>query len=452
MKTGAGVFVALRLLGSAASRKSLQGDGAFRRNPAQGGRYLRGAILGIALSLVPFIVVLVVADGMIEGISARYLETYAYHFQANPLRSFTAGEFAAAASSLVGQVPGVVGAWPEIRGAALLVAKGESAPAMVRGIDPALLADPGVREFLIASEGSLSLDKGRILVGKTMADNLGIKVGETLSLLTTGDPRGRGARARTALFRVSGIVSAGYRDLDELWVFVPLATAERILPANSRQELIGIKVADPYADPESERSALGRRLNGAAAPGITDWIVRPWKEVERNLFASFATTRALLLIIMALTICVAAINVSSALVMLVLERSRDIAILKSTGASDGLIAQVFLIAGGVTGLAGSLIGVGFGALAAWRVNDLIGLLERAIGAIARLLAFVSGAPPPLVTKLLDPAYYLETIPVRLDPAELVLVGGATVLLCLAASILPALRAARLPPLEIFRKA
>ncbi|MEI6876571.1 MAG: FtsX-like permease family protein, partial [Spirochaetota bacterium] len=446
------LFFALRVLGSSSVKSRTPAVSTLRGRNPQGTRYLRGAIIGIALSLIPFIVVLVVADGMIEGITSRYLETYAYHFQATPLEPLDLKELVSSAEEIGTRIPDVLGVWPEIRGAAVALYNGESAPAMIRGIAPGLLKDEGTRRYLNVSSGSLTIGSGKVLVGKSLATALGIEVGERLSLLTTGIA-GRENLPRATMFRVAGIVSAGYRDLDELWVFIPLEAAGRILPVQSRQGLIGVKVAHPFEDPEALRVALSNTLNGdrkVAGPGPI-WAVRPWREVERNLFASFATTRSLLLVIMALTIGVAAANVSSALVMLVFERSRDIAILKSMGASNGFIVLAFLIAGGATGVLGTIIGIGIGAILAWRVNDLIAILEGFIGLVSRIGALILGTPPPQAPKLLDPAYYLERIPVRLDFAELLLVAAVSILLCLAVSTLPALRAARLPPLEIFRK-
>ena len=154
---------------------------------------------------------------------------------------------------------------------------------------------------------------------------------------------------------------------------------------------------------------------------------------------------------MALAVAVAAINVGSALVMLVLERRRDIAILKSAGASPGFIGRVFVLTGLAIGGAGTVIGIGIGSLVAWRINDLISLVEALINILSRLSATLAGAAPRASFRLLDPAYYLERIPVSIKPGELAAVLGTSLALCLLASLLPAGRAARLSPLEIFRR-
>jgi len=424
-----------------------EGEGGRQK---RGARYLRGAVLGIALSLVPFVVVLVVADGMIEGITSRYLETWSYHLQASLPFAAPKGAVLEKAAARLRELPGVKGAWPELRGAAVAFKEGSSAPALLRGVDPGFLAEEGVRRYLSLEAGSLELGERQVLIGKELADTLGVAPGDSLSLLTAERREGE-LRPRASFFRISGIVSAGYRDLDELWIFMGRSNVERLIAPASRQALVGIKVENPYGELAGLASTIAAELDKTEGGGEMTWTARSWKELERSLFASFTTTRFLLLVIMALSIAVAAVNVSSALIMLVIERSRDIAILKSAGASKGFVALVFIIAGGGTGLAGTLIGLGLGTLLALRVNELIALIEGLASALASTYAFLTGGGSPSPLRLLDPAYYLERIPVRIDTGELALVAGLTLGLCLLSSILPALRAARLPPLEIFRK-
>jgi lipoprotein-releasing system permease protein len=139
-------------------------------------------------------------------------------------------------------------------------------------------------------------------------------------------------------------------------------------------------------------------------------------------------------------------------VMLALERRRDIAILKSAGASPGFIAAVLSLAGLGTGGIGAVLGLALGTLAAWRINDLIAGAEFAVNLVTQLGAALTAAPTaPAAVRLLDPAYYLERIPVHIRPLELAMVGALCIALCLLAALIPARRASRQSPLEIFRK-
>jgi lipoprotein-releasing system permease protein len=444
MSIGPALFFARRILGLGKGR-ALRAKG----ETAPGSRYLRGAVVGIALSIVPLVVVLIVADGMIEGITARYIEVGTYHLQARPLVPMDETGLAARARA-IRALSTVASAFPEYQGYGVALAGDRTAGVAIRAVDPAFLADPGTAAYLKVNAGQARLDSSnQILLGEALARNLGVKVGDVVSIVTTR-PVSFGANSsafspKVSAFIVRGIVSAGYRELDALWAFVSLKSGSRIFSQGSARSFIGIKIAKPYGDLEAARSQLTSSLG-------EDWSIVTWPEAERNVYKSFSTTRALLLLVMALAVAVAAINVSSALVMLVLERRRDIAILKSSGSSPGFIARVFILAGLGLGAAGTAIGLTLGSAISWKINDILGLVERLINASSRFWAVLTGnAVPRTAIRILDPAYYLERIPVNIKPVELALVAGASLALCLIASLVPARQASRLPPLEIFRK-
>jgi lipoprotein-releasing system permease protein len=444
VRPGPSLFFAGRILG-------LRGRGLPRRaassEEGQGRRYLRGAVLGVALSIVPLVVVLIVADGMIQGITARYIEVGTYHLQAQSFLQVDQRALEEAASAL--RAGAGISAFPEIQGYGVALAGSRTAGVAIRAVDPSFLEDAGTAAYLKAKAGEMRLDaSNQVLLGESLARELGAKVGDTISMVTSrpsygGDPAS--FSPKVSAFRVRGIVSAGYRELDALWAFVSLRAGSRILSAGSSRALVGIKVAAPFGKLEETR-ALARKLLSR------EWTVVTWPEAERNVYQSFATMRALLLLVMALAVAVAAMNVGSALVMLVLERRRDIAILKSAGASPGLISRVFVVAGLFIGGTGTLLGIGAGSFLAWRINDLIAVVERLANEASRLWGTLTGAGAPRTAiRLLDPAYYLERIPVDIRLGELAGILCASLALCFLASIVPAGRASRIPPLELFRK-
>lgn len=442
MSAGPALFFARRILGLRGPGK---GRGALPED-SPGRRYLRGAIVGVALSIVPLVLVLVVADGMIEGITARYIEVGTYHLQAQPLVVVDRPALEAAASSLRSS-PGI-SAFPEFQGYGVAISGSRTAGVAVRAVDPSFLEDEGTKAYLKVKSGEMRLEStNQILLGEPLAKQLGAKVGDAVSIVTSRPAFGGGTSfaPKVSVFRVRGIVSAGYRELDALWAFVSLRAGAKIFWAGSSRAIVGIKVDKPFGNLEGTRAFARSALS-------SDWSVVAWPEAERNVYKSFSTTRALLLLVMALAVAVAAINVGSALVMLVLERRRDIAILKSAGASPGFIGRIFVLTGVAIGGTGTLIGICVGSLLAWRINDLIAGIERFVNGAARLWsAAAGGAGQHAAIRLLDPAYYLERIPVSIQPAELAAVAAASLVLCLLASLVPAGRASRLPPLDIFRK-
>lgn len=407
----------------------------------QARKALVGAVLSVALSLVPLITVMQVADGMIRGITARYVELGTYHAQAFPYASTDlAGARDAARAS-----PGITGAWMERQSVGVAFAHGAREGAMIRGVEPGFIADPSTQEYLQVVSGTAALEKPYdALVGAAMAKKLSLQAGDTLNLITIRSTQNGAMIPRVSILTVRGVVSAGYRDLDAQWLFIAQDTAARILPPDNTRSFVGIKAADPFGAPASARDAVAGRL----PPGFS---VYQWKDIQRNLFESLASTRTMLLLIMAITVAVAAVNVSSALTTLVLERGQEIAVLKSLGASPADLARIFSLGGAALGALGAVCGAAGGLLVSMRINQILGGLERVLNALRALSARMAGGPMPAQYRILDPAYYLESIPVHIPFAEIAVVVIATIALSYVAALGPARRAAALSPLDGFRR-
>jgi lipoprotein-releasing system permease protein len=254
-----------------------------------------------------------------------------------------------------------------------------------------------------------------------------------MTLRVTADGR---SVPRVTVFKVRGIISSGYRELDSLWCIMTLEAGRQFLQDSSPGSFV-LKIDDPYGGADSMAFALSRLLG----PG---YGIYTWKTLQRSQYSSYESTRQLLLFIMALIVLVAAVNVSSATSMLAIERQRDIAVLKAAGAEPGFTGGVFLCGAFLTGLAGSILGISAGLLIGLNVNFLIRSLES-------FLSFLTGLFHGGPVKILDSGYYLETIPVIVDKAAVLLIGVFTVLSSVLASWIPARRAGKLKPVEILRK-
>lgn len=420
---------------------------------------IRSGIVGIALSLVPLVIVFQVANGMIAGISQRFIETGTFHVQAWPV---AAGERAIdpRAVAAVRAVEGVTWAAPELQGMALAATRQRSLGVSVRAVSPDLAAEPGFRATLRVVDGAFALaDPQAVVVGQELARNLGLRVGDPLRLVTASGLGGGALLPRVSNFRVAGIVSSGYQILDGKWVFVNIDRGRRIMPGDTASEILTIKVRRPQALPNPLYPEAGAGRDGAALERIEaalgdHWRCYTWYELSRGQFNNFVVTRNILVFIMVLIVLVAAVNVFSSMVMLVVEKQSEIAILKSVGARPAGVGLIFVVAGGITGAIGATVGLGIGALAAWRVNELMSVLEWLINAVGaglwQLGAGLSGAPYQAV-ELYNPAFYLDRIPIELRLGDFAWMWALTVALSMAASCFPALRAARLRPLQILRK-
>lgn len=424
---------------------------------------MAGAILGIGISLVPLVLVLVVSDGMIQGITNRYMETKTYHLQAAVPEGLGAEE-SRRGMEAIAALPGVKAVYSEKNGSGVAVSPRGSGAVLIRVVAPEFFSDPGARSFLQLAAGRAAPEgKREIVLGSALAAMLQVSPGDSITLITPA----KNAQARASdsafggdfsayspklsFFKVAGVVSAGYRDLDILWAFVSPEAGEGLLSPASAYAFFGIKTLDPYSN------AIGG-LKGEIAAALSrlypDWfepqLVRTWPEIERGLYKSFGTTKSTLLFIMGIALLVAAINLGSALSTFVAERAMDIAVLRSLGAGDAALCRIFVGAGLITGAAGTLGGLFCGLILAWNLNPLISGLEWLVNIVDAGLAFFRGQPSvPL--KLLDPNYYLEKIPLVIDARQIALIAASSLVLSALASLMPSRRAARVSVQELIRK-
>ncbi|MDR0639923.1 MAG: ABC transporter permease [Spirochaetaceae bacterium] len=405
-----------------------------------GSRYLIGAAAGIALSLVPIMVTLIVADGMIRGITDRFLELGTGHIQVwENVRGLDPNRFSLNdAKEVVANNEHVRGVWVEKQGIGIILGFAGRTGVTIRAVESGFWQDAGSARYLEVIEGEAVIERGNeALLGKSLAETAGVKAGDTIRVMTVRQSADGRAIPRTSLFTVKGIVSAGYHELDSLWCIIDYEAGKRILDDALSYSCLLVKVDEPYQN----IAALARELLGELRFGFG---VYTWRELQAAQYDSYESTRQLLLFIMTLIVLVAAVNVSSATSMLTIERYRDIAILKAGGASPYEVCAVFVFAGFVTGLAGTLFGISSGLLIGRFINPLIHGLERLLSVFSRLL---SGAD----IKILDPGFYLENIPVVIDYRTVFTIALFAVLSAAAAAYLPALRAGEQKPVSLLRK-
>ena len=400
----------------------------------EGGRYLRGAAAGIALSLIPIIVTLIVADGMIRGITDRYLELGTGHLQI--YNYFNNHEPETVLPQIKG-IPGVRGAWPERHGLGVVFHGSSSKGVTIRAVEKSFWEDPGSMKYLKVLSGEANTDNARdVLLGEDLANSIGASAGSTVRIMTIRSSTGGSYIPRVTPFTVRGIISSGYRELDSLWCIMSLEAGKQILP-DSGTAFLMLKIDDPYSDADSMVNTLYGFLD-------SNYGVYTWKMLQSSQYSSYESTRQLLLFIMALIVLVASVNVSSATSMLVIERQRDIAVLKASGAGPSFTSAVFLWGAFLTGLTGSVFGIAAGLAIGCSVNSLIRALEKA-------LTFFSGIFHGGPVLILDSGYYLETIPIIVNWKMVFIIALSTILASVLASWLPARRAGKLKPIEILRK-
>jgi lipoprotein-releasing system permease protein len=337
----------------------------------------------------------------------------------------------------LGEIEGIRGIWAEQRGMGVLAGKKGNTGVSVRAIEPSFWDDFASFALLKVIEGENKPQTDRdIVLGESLAHNIGASAGDTVRLMTIMPAEGGRMSPRTASFTVTGILSCGYNELDALWCVISYEGGRRVFSQEPSTNYI-IKIDDPYKNADE----FAWEMNSKLASGYS---IYTWKDLMRSQYSSYQTTRQLLLFIMALIVIVAAVNVSSATSMLVIERQRDIAILKISGSSIRGVTEIFLWGSFLTGLIGGFIGISLGLLIGGNINFLIHSLEK-------LLSFISGIFNGGEVKILDPGFYLETIPIIIDWGAVMAIWFFAILCSVLASWIPARRAGKLKPMELLRK-
>lgn len=413
-----------------------------------------GAVVCIGVSLVPLIAVITVSDGLIDGMTERIIGLSSSHISAFAKKGAeearTLENFLAWAERIKNE-EGVVAAYPEVDMTALAAGSASRAGVLVRAVETGIFEkNKSFKSFFKIVEGSretFTAGARTALVGQKTAERLGVHPGDSFRLVTASTSRAGSIIPKTAKFTVAAVVSSGYQELDNAWVFIPLETFFESVESSQARRFVLVETADAF----SPNLALMQKKLSRSLRGSAD--VWRWDELNQSELENFSSTKIMLLFIMALIVLVASINISSSLVMLVMERKKETAILKCLGATSSGVSLSFLSTGMAAGCGGALIGVPLGLLCSVNINAILRFMENVVNAAVKIFhAALSGNPQASRVTLMDPAYYLTEIPVHVPLPELFLTVALTLALSLAVSVAPALKAGKEKPLDTIRKA
>ncbi|MGI4795833.1 MAG: lipoprotein-releasing ABC transporter permease subunit [Janthinobacterium lividum] len=410
--------------------------GAFERTVA--GRYLRArrgerfvsviagfSLVGIALGVATLIIVMSVMGGFQTDLLNRILGFNGHlgvYATAGKLQDFDA------AAAKIRAVPGVASAAPVIDGQVLLSGpRGQSSGGLVRGIEPKDFAEMSAIKI---PAGSLADFKGEdaIAIGSGLAGKFGLGVGDELTLVSPqGAATAFGTIPRVRAYKIVAIFSVGMNEYDTAYVFLPLQAAQIFFQSPGAVSQIEVRVDDP-----DRVRQIGQQI-GAALAGTPVRVV-DWQQNNNSFFAAVKVEQNVMFLILTLIIVVAAFNVISSLIMMVKDKTRDIAVLRTIGAGRGAILRIFLMCGASVGVTGTLVGVVIGVLFCLNIQEIQGWVEAVTGA-----------------RVFNPeVYYLTHLPAKLNSGEVIQVVVMSLALSLLATIYPSWRAARTDPVEALR--
>ena len=385
------------------------------------------SLVGIALGVATLIIVMSVMNGFRQELLSRILGLNGHLGVYGLERSIT--DYDEVAGRVRG-VPGVVSATPIVEGQVLMTSEaGGASGGLARGIRPEDLRARG----LVADNiqlGRLDRFEGddAIVIGTRLAQRLRITVGDKVTLVS---PQGRttvfGTVPRVRAYTVVALFQVGMHEYDSTFVFLPMQAAQVFFQTGDAATQIEVFVRDP-TEVRAVSNAIRTALNGMPVR------ILDWQDANSSFFSAVQVERNVMFLILTLIILVAAFNIVSSLIMLVKDKGRDIAILRTMGASRGAILRIFLLCGASVGVAGTLIGF------------VIGIVFCAnIESIRQAIQALSG------TELFSPeVYFLSRLPAVVDPREVAQVVGMGLGLSLLATIYPSWRAARTDPVEALR--
>lgn len=384
------------------------------------------SFFGIMLGVATLIIVMAVMNGFRTELISRILGINGHMIvqtAAAPLDNYAelATRFAA--------VPGVTMALPLVEGQTLASGRaGAGTGALVRGIRSEDMTRLTTVSGNIRAGDLVGFAAGQgVLVGSRMAADLGITAGDTITLVSPeGDITPLGVNPRVKAYPVSGVFEIGMSEYDASIIYMPLEESQLYFNAEGLVQSIELFVSDPDAVDE-----MRPKIEEAAGREI---LITDWRQRNQTFFSALQVERNVMFMILTLIVLVAALNIISGLIMLVKDKSSDIAILRTMGASANAIMRIFFMTGAAIGTAGTFAGVLLGVVVCLNIESIRGFFS-----------WVSG------TVLFDPElYFLSKLPADMNVGETVSVVVMALSLSFLATIFPAWRASRLDPVQALR--
>ena len=384
------------------------------------------SLLGICLGVATLIIVMSVMNGFRQELLGRILGVNGH------LTVYSAAGAIENYDSLnvtLENMTGIVQATPQVRGQVMVTgARGGATGALVRGVSKEELLARRIIADNIAS-GSIEDMEARdgLVVGERLATSLGLRVGDPIKLVSPqGNTTVIGSVPRIKTYRIAALFNVGMYEYDSGFIYMPLEAAQVFFRTPGAVTAIEVFVEDPdsvFINTADIRDTLG-----------SSYRIQDWKQTNASFFNALQVERNVMFLILTLIILVAAFNIISGQIMLVKDKGRDIAILRTMGATRAMILRVFLLSGASIGIFGTvtglLLGVGFAA----NIKTIQGWVEDLVGA-----------------KVFDPEiYFLTNLPAVIDWTEVISVVAMALCLSFLATIYPAWRAARLDPVEALR--
>ena len=383
------------------------------------------AFTGIALGVATLIIVMSVMNGFKAELLNRILGING-HISIVSSAGFPFNNYKKAVADLQ-SIDGIELALPLIEKQLLVSASRGAEGAMVRGINAEDILKKKVMRDGFAKVDTAEFEGDVVVLGYKLAHKLGVRVDDEVTLIS---PNGKitafGSVPRIKSYRVIGTFDMGMFEYDSNYIFMPLEAAQKYFGLKDAVSVIDVTLKDENKLPQM-RTMLQRSVS-------LDAYVYDWKQTNSAFFNAIDVERNVMFLILTLIILVAAFNIITGLIMLVKDKSRDVAVLRTMGATRGMIMRIFVMDGAFIGVVGTIIGVALGLLFCYNIEAIRQFLQRLSG--RELFS--------------SEIYFLSQLPAKVDNMEVLLVVVITLLLSFLATIYPAYRASKYNPAEALR--
>ncbi len=387
------------------------------------------SIVGVAVGVMTLIVVLAVMNGFEKNLKEKFLGTQAH---LHLIKATQEGiDHYEEVIKQVEEVKGVAAAAPFIFNQVMLSSESNVFGVVLNGIDPDRVGKVTdlARNMKAGRLQDLKgeTDSPGIILGVELAKHLGVTLNDAIQVISPlGTITPMGMMPKMKRFRVVGIFYSGMYEFDNTLAYISIESAQKFFGMGARVTDIEIKTNDIYKVKE-----IGKEIRQKL--GFPFWT-KDWMEMNRNLFSAMKLEKIAMFIILVLTVLVAALNIISTLIMVVMEKNKDIAILKSMGTPSKGILRIFIIEGGIIGMVGTALGTILGLGIAFNLDKIVAFLENRFG-----------------FKIFSPdVYYIEKFPSQVNPMDVGLIIMTAILISLLATLYPSWRASRLDPAEALR--
>ncbi|MDP3856035.1 MAG: lipoprotein-releasing ABC transporter permease subunit [Phenylobacterium sp.] len=403
----------------------------LRAKRSQGGVALISIIsfVGIMLAVAVLIIVMSVMNGFRTELLSRILGFSGHLYVSGGVLNSPDRD---AMVRRIADLPGVIQVTPVVEAQAMALGNGQISGAIVRGITArdlkaTKLVSENITRGTMAGFGEGEYGGDLILVGDRLAQTLGVQPGDALSLVSpTGGATAFGGTPLRKTYTVAGTFTVGMSEYDQAFIYMPLEQAQLFFGRETGLDYVEIKLQDP-----DEAVAMKPALAKAAGPAA---LLTDWTEKNASYWGALKVERNVMRLILMMLVAIAAMNIISGLVMLVKNKGRDIAILRTMGAGQGSILRIFFMAGAAVGVLGTLAGLLIGSL----FCIFIGEIQQAVEWITGAQVFSSDI------------YFLSRIPAKIDWREVGVITFWALAMSFLATLPPAWRASRLDPVEALR--